>query len=216
MKHLKICACLLWPVLAYPQTRVNLPGQSRNVDFTNASSTRPVKTGTAPLPAVCQPGELFFRTDAPAGSNLYGCTSAGVWALQSGGAGSGLPDMTNQANKVLSNDGTSAGWRALTTGPTGALQVVFGTGDMAVDIVTAVVPQKSAANTFTGLNTFNLGVLLKPTLTASLPACDAGARGRLTVVTDSNTATWGATIGSGGSNTVLAFCNGTNWTVAGK
>jgi hypothetical protein len=39
--------------------------------------------------------------------------------------------------------------------------------------------------------------------------------GEIQTVTDSNTATWGATIAGGGSNTVLAFYNGTNWTVAG-
>lgn len=36
------------------------------------------------------------------------------------------------------------------------------------------------------------------------------------IFTDSNTAVWGATIAGGGSNTVLGFYNGTNWTVAGK
>lgn len=35
------------------------------------------------------------------------------------------------------------------------------------------------------------------------------------VVTDSNTATWGASIAGGGSNKVLAFYNGTAWKVAG-
>ena len=40
--------------------------------------------------------------------------------------------------------------------------------------------------------------------------------GMLRMVTDSNTATWGATVAAGGANTVLAFYNGTNWTVAGK
>jgi hypothetical protein len=40
--------------------------------------------------------------------------------------------------------------------------------------------------------------------------------GMLRVVTDSNTATWGATVAAGGANTVLAFYNGTVWTVAAK
>lgn len=40
--------------------------------------------------------------------------------------------------------------------------------------------------------------------------------GMLVTITDSNTATWGATIAAGGANVVLAFYNGTNWTVAGK
>lgn len=48
---------------------------------------------------------------------------------------------------------------------------------------------------------------------ASLPA---GAEGMLAGVTDSTTATWGATITGGGTNHVLAYFDGTNWTVAGK
>jgi hypothetical protein len=38
--------------------------------------------------------------------------------------------------------------------------------------------------------------------------------GMLCTFTDSNTATWGATIAGGGANFVLGFYNGTNWTVA--
>ena len=38
--------------------------------------------------------------------------------------------------------------------------------------------------------------------------------GMMRVVTDSNTATWGATVATGGAFTVLAFYNGTVWTVA--
>lgn len=34
-------------------------------------------------------------------------------------------------------------------------------------------------------------------------------------ITDSNTATWGATVAAGGANNVLARYNGTNWTVVG-
>jgi len=35
------------------------------------------------------------------------------------------------------------------------------------------------------------------------------------IITDSNTTTWGATVAAGGSDTVLAWFNGTNWTVIG-
>jgi hypothetical protein len=45
---------------------------------------------------------------------------------------------------------------------------------------------------------------------AGLPAA---ALGMMAVITDSSTATWGATIAGGGTNRVLAFHNGTNWTV---
>lgn len=48
---------------------------------------------------------------------------------------------------------------------------------------------------------------------ASLPT---GVVGMMAGVSDSTTATWGATITGGGANHVLAYFNGTNWTVAGK
>jgi hypothetical protein len=39
--------------------------------------------------------------------------------------------------------------------------------------------------------------------------------GMLRTITDSSTATWGATIAGSGANQVLAWFNGTNWTVVG-
>jgi hypothetical protein len=55
-----------------------------------------------------------------------------------------------------------------------------------------------------------------PMVFASLPACAAGTEGSFAAITDSSTNTWGATItGSSGSH-VLGYCDGTNWTVAGK
>lgn len=47
----------------------------------------------------------------------------------------------------------------------------------------------------------------------SLPATPVA--GMIAHVTDSDTATWGATISGGGANVVLAWYNGTNWTVIG-
>ncbi len=41
------------------------------------------------------------------------------------------------------------------------------------------------------------------------------AVGMVRVVTDSNTTTWGATIAGGGTDPVLAWYNGTDWTVIG-
>lgn len=40
--------------------------------------------------------------------------------------------------------------------------------------------------------------------------------GMIAAITDSSTATWGATITGGGSNHVLGYYNGTNWTVMAK
>jgi hypothetical protein len=46
--------------------------------------------------------------------------------------------------------------------------------------------------------------------------CSPALVGAYVTITDSNTTTWGATIAGGGTNRVFAFCNGSNWTVAGK
>ena len=48
---------------------------------------------------------------------------------------------------------------------------------------------------------------------AALPA--SPVLGMVTVVNNSTTATWGATIAGGGGNTVLAWYNGVHWTVIG-
>lgn len=58
--------------------------------------------------------------------------------------------------------------------------------------------------------------LLTPNTFATLAACAAGIKGQTATVTDSTVNTWGTTITGGGANNVLAFCNGTNWTVTGK
>jgi hypothetical protein len=70
------------------QTLVNLGSQTKNVDFSAAPETRPMKTGTT-LPGACNVGDEFFNTAATAGSNVYGCTSPNVWTQLSGAGGGG-------------------------------------------------------------------------------------------------------------------------------
>jgi hypothetical protein len=73
---------------AFGQTLVDLRTQSKSIDFSALPSTRPVQVGTA-LPATCQVGQLFFKADAVAGANLYGCASVNSWAVQSTGTSGG-------------------------------------------------------------------------------------------------------------------------------
>lgn len=80
------------------QTQIDLRNQSKHVDFTQAPSTAPVKTGIAP-PATCAVGELFYNTDATPGQNLFACTAANTWTLLAGGStapktGTGNPNGT--------------------------------------------------------------------------------------------------------------------------
>jgi len=88
MRLIAIWGMVLAAVGGYAQTKVDLMNQGRNVDFSQAGSTRPVKTGVS-LPATCATGELFFKSDAAPGSNVYGCTSTNVWSLQSSSGGGG-------------------------------------------------------------------------------------------------------------------------------
>lgn len=83
-----ICRILLIAMFAgaavYGQlTQLDLRSQSRNVDFSGASATKPLKSGTG-LPSSCGPGELFYRLDATAGMNVYGCTAPNSWTLEQG------------------------------------------------------------------------------------------------------------------------------------
>ena len=113
MKTIFLAICVLAAALACPasaQTRVDLRTQGKNVDFSTATSTKPFRTGTV-LPPSCSVSETFFKTDAAAGQNLYACTAQNVWTLQSGAAG--VPSVPGHANKVLSNDGATTGWRSL-------------------------------------------------------------------------------------------------------
>jgi hypothetical protein len=61
---------------ASAQTKLDLRTQSKSVDFSTATFTKPVKTDVA-LPATCSVGELFFSTGT--GSNLFACTDINTW-----------------------------------------------------------------------------------------------------------------------------------------
>ena len=92
-------------------TTVDLRTQARNVDFSGAPQTKSSKAGTV-LPATCSTGETFFKIDAPAGLNLYGCKPDNVWSLLSGGTSS-LPPVAGAEGKVLTYDGSAPQWSAL-------------------------------------------------------------------------------------------------------
>ena len=86
-----VISVLLPGVLALGQTRIDLSKQSKTVDFSQASFTKPAKTGNS-LPSTCSQGEVFFSlaSSVAAGQNLFLCTSSNVWTqLTSGSGGSG-------------------------------------------------------------------------------------------------------------------------------
>ena len=89
-------AALAAAALLQATTKIDVRTQTKNVDLAGAISVRPFRTGTL-LPLLCQPGEMFFKTDATPGANSYGCTSADTWTVQGqtasagGGAAAGAP-----------------------------------------------------------------------------------------------------------------------------
>jgi hypothetical protein len=80
---LRIAPALLCVHATLAQTLIDLKTQARHIDFGDAVSTRPAKTGSA-LPGVCSTGDVFFLTSAPAGANLWGCAATNTWVSQSG------------------------------------------------------------------------------------------------------------------------------------
>lgn len=92
-KLMCLLACVV--TLADAQTRIDLKSQGRNVDFSDATSTRPFKVGTT-LPATCKTGDMFFLTTAPAGNNTFGCIATNVWSSE--GASSGTPGAVNSVS----------------------------------------------------------------------------------------------------------------------
>jgi hypothetical protein len=64
------------------------------------------------------------------------------------------------------------------------------------------------------------GIILTSQLTpqpfSALVGCSTSTEGTQAAVNNSTVNTWGTTITGGGTNHVLAYCDGTTWTVAGK
>lgn len=104
-----ILALLALSGIGHAQTKISLRDQSSIIDFTNAVFTRPVKTGTT-LPAQCTVGDLFFRSNATPGQNLYACVSVNTWTVLAGSASS-LPSTSGNDNAVLTVSGGAAAWQ---------------------------------------------------------------------------------------------------------
>ncbi len=79
----KLLVMALMGLTATAQTQIDLVTQAKRVDFSGASSTKPLQTGTT-LPSACSVGQMFFKTNASVGTNLYACTATNTWSVQGG------------------------------------------------------------------------------------------------------------------------------------
>lgn len=75
-----------------------------------------------------------------------------------------------------------------------------------------VMGDEGAAPIVTGVGSYRS----VPVPFSSLAVCGRINEGALESVSNSNTTTWGAAVAGGGTNLVLAFCDGKHWTVSGK
>lgn len=165
-----------WGCWATPGTVTNVSGTANEItvanggttpalslaatfDISGKTSTKPVKTGTV-LPATCGIGELFYKTDATAGQNIYSCTALNTWTQHTGGSVS-----------------------AATVGPalyiadTGAVNALAGCPTPSVGaLANGQLVYVAAAATNTGASTFNLCALLaKPIVNADGTVLQPGA-----------------------------------------
>ncbi len=141
---------------------------------------------------------------------------------------------TNETTIQNAGSGIASGFQV---GTTGVVSHTFGSAGDAVQTVSpgsitdqvcadgAVAPCSHYVQTNTGasidvpLTVTGTGQKLVQIGTQTfsvLAACASGTEGTISPVTDSTTATWGATITGGGTNHVLAYCDGSAWTVAAK
>jgi hypothetical protein len=104
------------------QTRISLQQQSRQPNLSSLGATMPVQIGTI-LPTVCTEGELFYKSNEPAGTNLFSCGVSNTWTRLSS---SNLPSQSGQVNGILATDGSTASWLGLggdVSGPVSAISV---------------------------------------------------------------------------------------------
>ena len=121
------------------QTRVDLRTQAKSIDFSEATSTKPMQSGTA-LPSTCSVGQMFFLTTATAGLNVYSCTAANVWTPN---GGAGLPNyaqsFTGQTSVVLAHN----------LGTTNVIAQCFDANNAHVEYATfSITSQNQATATF--------------------------------------------------------------------
>jgi hypothetical protein len=94
-------------VQAFQNTAIDGATQIKNIDFSGAASTKPFKTGTT-LPSNCSVGEVFFKTNAVTGANVFGCTASNAWTVEGGLLGSASLGLTDFATQLSANRVTVA------------------------------------------------------------------------------------------------------------
>ena len=186
--------------------RLRLRSHVWNTTATAADNTQDWWIETQPTSAASPSGNLFFNRSLNGGATFSALqlTSSGT-AYFGGG--------------VFATQATTIGWN----GSSRLVDVSNGKFNLTNEAQTAGVGLDVATDATLKIRTraqtadaqlSAASVRGNAVAFASVPATPV--EGMLVAITDSSTATWGATITGGGANHVLGYYNGTNWTVAGK
>lgn len=186
----------------------NIPTNGVNlfsVDGSNAGYTA-VSFGANPT-------NLFIRIDG---------TNASKTALLNGdiigqvsGRGWDGSTISNTAAAIQMVAGASTNW----SGSDHSANIIFRTTPGASTTIATAMEVFASGGVGLGASPADPGTgvfLLKKQTFSSLTGCGSTIEGAMASVTDSTTATWGATITGSGTNHVMAYCDGTSWTVSAK
>ncbi len=168
-----------------------------------STTTAGLNLSSATLPSAPVLGDL--ATDPSGNLNWYNGTSWQLGTVADAALMAGAPIVGDGTNHVNVGSTTGSGSFVMSSVPTIINPVITG-------FVNATHNHSNAANGGAIANTAFSG----PVTVSSLPACSSSIEGSRGAVSDSTTNTWGATVTGGGSDHVLAYCDGTNWTVAAK
>lgn len=180
----------------------------RDIDFTIASDTNAnhfvsdagafAGAGAFGFGSAVSGGNVYFAVDSPA---LTGPNNTSTYRAAFGGS-----------NAVTLSGTVPVAATLLINEPN-----LVGTVTDAYTVYISGAPTEGTRNgalwVAAGTSRFDGAIQSTGVAFASLPT---GVAGMMMYVSDSNTNTWGATVAGGGANKVLAFYNGSAWTVAGK
>lgn len=171
-----------------------------------------VPMGTYAVPAISVTGTpgsgLYFISGGPA--NPVGAMC--------------FVDLNQQVAGCMDDEGTRLGATGAVRFSSGPVQGNFtfnnggittaNTKDGTVSLCNGSCADNDHAGSLVGTNMSAYGnVRMMPGTVGTLPACTNALDGTLRSVTDSTSSAWGTTITGGGTSHVLAYCNGTTWTV---
>ncbi len=156
-------------------------------------------------------GNPFVCMGCEAGSTANTYKTRGNLAVLWRSESSGNQDWCTIPSANADNQTPNCFWQMDSSGNL----ITFQDGGPSIGKLTGNRPNNVSAKN--SVNSFGpAGLRTAPFTFTNLAACASGIEGTMVAVSDSTTATWGATITGSGTNHVLAYCDGTNWTVAGK